>query len=324
MLTASSKNIPWGCCTNYIQGLPNDVKVLYEEYTQFFEDNHWPLLLIQAYPDLWVSWGTGKKWQVLIESTDMTHSRRIREKPGRLQLMTEGLYGYWKFPTKVSSYSQPGRPLVTYSTAEPRWSSLETKCAQDTRRAQPRTLRLHKTLYMNELDAAIKVTKNNFTGLDNIWLSRLSTWSSCSHMALWDTQWMHVLKIPTIWRKVKVIALLKPDKARVSPKSYRTISLLCPIYNLFGPLNLNRLTLSIDAKLISGQAGFRNGKSTHEPNTVYCKWISERWNHRFCICWTLCRIWHCQLQDLKKLFAMTGDSFCQEHVVKQTILCGPQ
>lgn len=39
LLNASSKNIPRGCCTNFIQGLPNDVKELYEEYTQFFEDN---------------------------------------------------------------------------------------------------------------------------------------------------------------------------------------------------------------------------------------------------------------------------------------------
>ena len=37
-------------------------------------------------------------------------------------------------------------------------------------------------------------------------------------------------KIPTIWRKSKIIAILKPGKDSAIPKSYRPIALLCHTY----------------------------------------------------------------------------------------------
>lgn len=65
--------------------------------------------------------------------------------------------------------------------------------------------------------------------------------------------------ISKVWRKAKVIALLKPSKDPGSPKTYRPISFLCHTYKLFGRIILKRQTASIDAKLIPEQAGFRRG-----------------------------------------------------------------
>ena len=59
-----------------------------------------------------------------------------------------------------------------------------------------------------------------------------------------------------------MIALLKPGKDPSIPKSYRPISLLSHTYKLFERLILNRITPTVDERLIPEQAGFRPGKST--------------------------------------------------------------
>ena len=67
--------------------------------------------------------------------------------------------------------------------------------------------------------------------------------------------------IPKIWRKSRVVALLKPCKDPASPTSYRPISLLCHTYKLFERLILNRVAPFVDEHLIPEQACFRPGKS---------------------------------------------------------------
>ena len=69
-------------------------------------------------------------------------------------------------------------------------------------------------------------------------------------------------KLPNIWKKAHVQALLKPGKDPSVPKNYRPISLLSHTYKLFERLILNRLGPAIDEHLIPEQAGFRPGKST--------------------------------------------------------------
>lgn len=77
---------------------------------------------------------------------------------------------------------------------------------------------------------------------------------------------MHILlvtrNIPKIWRKTKIIALLKPGKDPAYAKSFRPISLLCHQYKLFERLILNRLAPVAEPAIIPQQAGFRPGKST--------------------------------------------------------------
>lgn len=68
--------------------------------------------------------------------------------------------------------------------------------------------------------------------------------------------------IPKIWRKTRIIALLKPGKDPAYAKSIRPISLLCHLYKLFERLILNRLGLAVEPASIPQQAGFRPGKST--------------------------------------------------------------
>ena len=53
--------------------------------------------------------------------------------------------------------------------------------------------------------------------------------------------------IPKIWRKAKVIGILKPNKPAEQPKSYRTISLLCIPFKLMERLILNRIKHTVEA-----------------------------------------------------------------------------
>ena len=58
------------------------------------------------------------------------------------------------------------------------------------------------------------------------------------------------------------IAILKPNKPKDDPKSYRPISLLCIPYKIVERLIYNRISPVIDPQLPQEQAGFRPGRST--------------------------------------------------------------
>ena len=64
-----------------------------------------------------------------------------------------------------------------------------------------------------------------------------------------------------MWRKSKVIDILKADKGSSLPKSYRPISLLCNTYKLLERMILNRLNPITEHTIIKEQVGFRAGKS---------------------------------------------------------------
>ena len=66
-------------------------------------------------------------------------------------------------------------------------------------------------------------------------------------------------KIPKIWSRALVVAILKPVG---DPKSYRPISLLCVPYKILERLIYARVEPLIDSLLTKEQAGFRRGKST--------------------------------------------------------------
>lgn len=69
------------------------------------------------------------------------------------------------------------------------------------------------------------------------------------------------MKIPKIWRKAHVTALLKPGKEPTDAKNFRPASLLCHLYKVLERMILNRINTFVDEKLIPQQAGFRPGKS---------------------------------------------------------------
>ena len=125
--------------------------------------------------------------------------------------------------------------------------------------------KLTSPFLMEDLLHGVKALKNNkATGLDDMLCEQIKHFGEAT--LRWLLQMMNSIlktqKFPKLWRKSKVIAILKPGKYSTLPKSYRPISLLCHTYKLFERMILNRLNPLIETMIIDQQAGFRPGKST--------------------------------------------------------------
>ena len=93
------------------------------------------------------------------------------------------------------------------------------------------------------------------------------------------SQCMCGLRLPTVWRRADIIAVLKPNKSADDAKNYRPISLLCVPLKLLERSLLSRLDAVIDRKLPPEQAGFRHGRSTTDQVTLLTDDIEAGFEH---------------------------------------------
>lgn len=123
---------------------------------------------------------------------------------------------------------------------------------------------LESPFTIEEISDAIKSLKyNKAPGLDDLRVEQLK------HFGTDTLKWLlklmnsciNTCHIPKIWRKARVIALLKPGKEPSEPKNFRPVSLLCHLYKVLEKMILNRIGTFVDTRLIAEQAGFRPGKS---------------------------------------------------------------
>ena len=82
------------------------------------------------------------------------------------------------------------------------------------------------------------------------------------------SQCMCSLRLPKVWRRADIIAVLTPNKSADDANNYRPISLLCVPLKLLERLLLSRLDPMIDPQLPPEQAGFRHGRSTTDQVTL--------------------------------------------------------
>ena len=117
---------------------------------------------------------------------------------------------------------------------------------------------------MEELMKGIKFLKNNkAAGLGDMPCEQIKQMGPKA--TVWLKEMMNNIlvskKFPKLWRKSKVIAILKPGKYASLPKSYIPISLMCHMYKFLERLIVNRLNPITEHTIIKEQAGFRAGKS---------------------------------------------------------------
>ena len=93
------------------------------------------------------------------------------------------------------------------------------------------------------------------------------------------SQCMCVLRLPKVWRRADIIAVLKPNKSADDAKNYRPMSLLCVPLTLLERLLLSRLDPVIDPQLPPEQAGFRHGRSTTDQVTLLTDDIEAGFEH---------------------------------------------
>ena len=113
--------------------------------------------------------------------------------------------------------------------------------------------KLTSPFLMEDFLHGVKALKNNkAAGLDDMLCEQIKHFGEAT--LRWLLQMMNSIlktqKFPKLWRKSKVIAILKPGKDSTLPKSYRPISLLCHTYKLFERMILNRLNPLIETMII--------------------------------------------------------------------------
>ena len=175
-----------------------------------------------------------KRWEEVITSIDLTHNSRMA----------------WQTIKKLSKDPTSSNPLCLVNSNQVAHYLLvngtmptKPKCtALSTVEGKPS---LVSAFSEEEYRKGIAALKNNkAAGIDDIMMEQLKNLGPKIH------KWLHTMldtcfienKIPKIWRKSKIIAILKRGKDSAIQKNYRPISLLCHIYKLYERLILNRVS----------------------------------------------------------------------------------
>ncbi|CAF1118022.1 unnamed protein product [Rotaria magnacalcarata] len=123
-----------------------------------------------------------------------------------------------------------------------------------------------KRITPEEVKWHMRQLRNSATGPDNIHNRCLKNYTSqlIDHLTLLFNSIVDVGYIPSMWEKANIILLLKPNKGKHQPSSYRPISLLSCLGKLLERIIKQRLLLELNSRNIlpQHQAGFRPKKST--------------------------------------------------------------
>lgn len=254
----SRKFIPRGCRTTYIPGLDNDSKQILEEYKTLFYQDPFSERTIEVgeYLTNNIAEIRRNRWGKLLENVDLKGNSR------RAWRMIKNLSNDPTKPKEVKpdvTANQVAHQLLLNGKIKGKITGTKLK-----RNINEENDLTSAPLTMIELKEAINQLKTNkAAGLDDIRNEQIKYFGNetMKWLLKFYNNCISKLKIPKIWRKSHVVALLKPGKEPDNSKNYRPISLLCHLYKLLERLILNRIASFVDEKIIKEQAGFRPGKS---------------------------------------------------------------
>ena len=252
----SKKHIPRGCREYYIPGISADSATLYDEYLKMHDEDPFSDDTLHAGEVLMaaIAEERRKSWQELIEGVDMTHNSKKA----------------WSTIKKINNDPKQGKVHSNITANQVAHQLLLNGKTQHKlqQKEHPPWNESHEdstwTFTLTELQTAISSLKNGkAAGLDDIRTEQITHFGQVAQTWLLTlfNNCIYQSQLPKIWRKARVIAILKPGKDPQAAKSYRPISLLCHLYKLFERLVLNRLGPITEQHLIPEQAGFRPGRS---------------------------------------------------------------
>ncbi|CAI6371000.1 unnamed protein product [Macrosiphum euphorbiae] len=228
----SRKHIPRGCRTEYITGLSSELTEHMRAYTEMYEKDPFGYETINKGEFLLEAIGTERRanWINLVESIDMKHSSQKA----------------WGLMKKLNNDpKQRNSQNLTTPDQIAHQLLLNGKGQRETN--QKRTQKKHTTeneecghfkeqFNIEELNEAIKMLKNRkAAGLDDICVEQIKEFGPKTKQWILElfNEIRSTYKLPKIWRKAHIIALLKPGKEPTSPKNFRPVSLLCHLYKAF-------------------------------------------------------------------------------------------
>ncbi len=259
---AAKNNIPRGCRKTYIPGLTEANKQQYEEYIQAFNEDPFAINTLELGENLLssISNEQRERWCEVISNIDMTHNSKKA----------------WTTIRKLNSDKAPQPRIAAVTPNQVAHQLLLNGKPLNKERGQKKKMKIEinhilqnsttnfEPFTIDDLTKGIKELKQGKApGLDGI------TTEMVTHFGVNAQRWIlslinnisTSLRHPKIWKKARVVALLKPGKDPTSPKSYRPISLLCILYKLYERMILSRIQTTVEEKLSPDQAGFRPGRS---------------------------------------------------------------
>ena len=255
-------NIPRGCRKTYIPSLGDENKELYRDYEQSYNEDPFSENTIQLGENLLASISEERKncWRDMITNINLTRNSKKAWKTLK-KLNTE------QTSTARTAAVTPNS-VANQLLLNGKPNNKERGYLKKTKTEMNQVLQSSDEIFfpftMGELQEAINTLKpGKAAGLDGI------TPEMIKHFGIKTLEWIRALfnncaatfKLPKIWKKAKVAALLKPKKDPKLPTSYRPISLFCTLYKLYERMILGRIQPTVDDHLSPDQAGFRPGRS---------------------------------------------------------------
>lgn len=255
--TSSRLSTPRGCRVSYIPGLTEESRKHLHNYIRLFNDNPYSMEAITAGQNLSTALAKSKKerWIELLENLDMSKSS---------QKAWQLLRRLNNDPTHNHGHANITPDQIAHQLVQNGRANFSKDRTKLKREPECESNHLSNDFSLHELRTAIKNCKNGKApGLDDLMIEQIKHFGPITER--WLLQFYNYClkqkQIPAIWRKTKVIALLKPGKDAADPKNYRPISLLCHLYKIYERMLLNRLTPIVEHQLVPQQAGFRPGKN---------------------------------------------------------------
>lgn len=255
----SRKYIPRGCRTEYIPGMKKNLTDKLYKYGESFKNHPFELETEVLGEELMedIANERKKEWQKTMEGMDMKQNsskawRLIR----KLNCEKRSKYQY----TNITADEVAHQILINGKAKrlKGKQNNKITRCTQHLENNY-----MKEPFNSGELANAInKMKSGKAAGPDYIRTEQLKNFGPAAHE--WLLQFYNEctkqMRIPKIWHKSQIIAILKPGKPPIEAKNYRPVALLCHAYKVYERLILNRITAEIDKSLIKEQAGFRPGK----------------------------------------------------------------
>ena len=167
-----------------------------------------------------------KRWEEVITSTNMTHNSRKA----------------WNIIKHLSNdHTSPIAPCLVNANQVAHQLLINSRGPMSNKPKRPviSPITEESMVYPfseEEYRRGIATLKNNkAAGIDDVLVEQLKNIGPKTHKWLLAMLYNYFTqnKIPTIWRKSKIIVILKPGKDSATLKNYRPISLLCHTYKLY-------------------------------------------------------------------------------------------
>ena len=255
----AKKHIPRGYRKQYIPGWNDKCNELFRQYTETEDLSLGHELLHE------LNIHRNAKWQESVQQMDCCHSSRkawalIRNLGSTKQAKAP--------PSQVCANDVASRLVLNskLSVHKDRVSNVRKELYQN-HKNMPSLSTLSSEFSMEELDVAIlSVKARKAPGFDNMFGEFIK------HFDVKTKQWilrffneiMETGRIPKIFKKSKIITVIKPGKDGSDVSHLQPLSLLSRMYTLFERLILNRIGPIIDQHLPKEQAAFRSGRSCDE------------------------------------------------------------